>query len=146
MTTRSIIVKPGLGKYLYKQVSRLRDEHYNDTGRGLPDSAVARLAGMVPETFRRLMAQDPTDDQQRITLDNAIKLVQIFRDEKIAAFFEFPVDEQGNAIDGMDQDSLVIAALAPLLNANQQTLTKKAIQFFSSNPTAGLDDLIKALS
>lgn len=144
MSTKApIIIKPGLGDYIYGKVKVMRDQKFEQRERSLSDAAVARMAGMVPETFRRLMRGT---EQTKITRENAIRLIQIFEDEHIADFFDFERDEAGNLIDpSLDKDTLVISAILPTLTDRKQGIVKKMILFLQGNNESSDDELFAAI-
>ncbi len=120
-TQAKIIVKPTLGKRLYQEVGALRDEHFEKTHHHLSDAAIARRVGLIPETFRRLIA----GKGDRITLTTAIMLIQLFKDPEIADYFEFEDDPENPDAPVMDADALDVLCLkyansdvAPTRNLN----------------------------
>jgi hypothetical protein len=127
----------------------MQDEHFREHRESKSEAAIAGEAGLTPETFRRIKS----GLNERITIDNAIRLIQLFHDPHIADLFEFEDDEpptkkrrgsSGNDTPSMDADSLVIAALGPTLKEEQKDYIKKLILFLDEHPEATLAEMIEA--
>lgn len=117
--------KPTLGPYIFDLMEKRKRDYYKETRKYLSDAELARQAGMTPEALRLIKA----GETMGLMLENAIRLIQIFRDKTIAKHLEY-LDPRWT------EDDLIVSALYPLLNGKQKEATKRSIEFFTENTEA----------